>query len=403
MRDLKYHIVRADLDDDLQPIETPKGCGGIALDLRRGPRPLGFLLRRSRESSWLSAQDVRSWIEREIPEADRTQPIPYPESAAPMPAVTISVCTKDRPKLLRRCLSAIDALLIHPTDAPPLVQVIDNNSTTNETRTVANTFPGVQYIVEKRTGLNFARNRALAEARGEIVAYIDDDTVVDRHWLLGLRQAWARRPDAGGFSGQILPYALDTKARVLFEQMGGFRGGFQPIVYGRYSDTDPLYPCATSFGGGCNMAFRRDLMLKLGGFDEALDTGAPLPGGGDLDAFYQIVSHGCDLVYEPQMLVYHEHRADMAGLRRQIRRSWGMGTMAFLTKIRDFDPAHREKAGIFIQSWLRDLRRKLNPLSRRRGARTWDLVLQEYIGALMGLNGAYVRSRRLTDAIRQSD
>src|ERR1700733_15210128 len=107
MRDLRYHIVRADLDDDLPPIETPKGCGGIALDLRRGPRPLGFLLRRSRESTRLSAQDVRNWIEREIPEAHRTQPIPNLEPADPMPAVTISVCTKDHPKLLHRCLSAI--------------------------------------------------------------------------------------------------------------------------------------------------------------------------------------------------------------------------------------------------------------------------------------------------------
>src|SRR5260221_3686895 len=117
--------------------------------------------------------------------------------------------------------------------------------------------------------------------------------------------------------------------------MGGLRKSYQPVIYGSYSTKDPLYPCTTIFGNGCNMAFRVEAMRSIGGFDEALDTGAALPGGGDLDALYRIVRHGYELVYDPQMLVWHQHRRDFAGLRRQIRRSWGAGCMAFLTKIRD--------------------------------------------------------------------
>lgn len=82
------------------------------------------------------------------------------------------------------------------------------------------------------------------------------------------------------FTRKVLPYELATAVQVLFEQTGGFRRGFETIYYGQSMPNNSVYPCASGiFGAGCNMAFRREVVLQLGGFDEALDTRAPLPGG----------------------------------------------------------------------------------------------------------------------------
>jgi hypothetical protein len=90
------------------------------------------------------------------------------------------------------------------------------------------------------------------------------------------------------------------------------------------------------------MVFRRELLRELGGFDEALDTGAPLPGGGDLDAFYRVLNAGRALVHEPRMLVFHQHRSEHAALRRQMW-SWGLGLMAYVQKWSDREGAHRQR------------------------------------------------------------
>jgi hypothetical protein len=148
------------------------------------------------------------------------------------------------------------------------------------------------------------------------------------------------------------------------------------------------------------MAFRVDVMRLIGGFDEALDMGAYLPGGGDLDALYRIIRAGCPLVYEPQMLARHQHRRDMEGLRRQIRRSWGAGCMAYLTKIRDRDSEMREKAKLFINWWMKNLLRRVI-LIHDTPEQPWPLAVQEFVGAVTGLAGTYERSARRCAKIRQ--
>ena len=69
--------------------------------------------------------------------------------------------------------------------------------------------------------------------------------------------------------------------------------GLPKFATGQVLSGNPLYPCGSGiFGAGCNMAFKREVLLKLGGFDEALDTGAPLPGGGRFRYFLSYHSRG---------------------------------------------------------------------------------------------------------------
>jgi hypothetical protein len=153
------------------------------------------------------------------------------------------------------------------------------------TASVVAQFPGVRYIVEKCAELDFARNRAWVEAHGEWIAYLDDDVTVDRWWFEGLQEAWRENQEASAFTGLVMPLELSSPAQVLFERRDGFRRGFDKRRYAASLPENPLYPCGAGiFGAGCNMAFRRDFLREPGGFDNALDTGASLPGGGDLES-----------------------------------------------------------------------------------------------------------------------
>ena len=373
--------------------------------MRRKGNPIGFLMRALPENTTLSPEELAQFLGQNIgskllQESIREE-LSSPANQDLFPPLTVAVCTKDRPDNLARCLQSLRDL--QEADNGPCfeVLVVDNAPTDGRTEKLVASLSGLRYIREPKAGLDFARNRAWQEASGEIVAYLDDDVVVDRTWYVGLREAWAENPDAGGFTGLILPYELATQAQILFEQRGGFRRGFEKIRYGRVLKGNPLYPCGPGiFGAGCNMAFRRDVLLKLGGFDEALDTGRPLPGGGDLDMYYRVIQAGYPLVYEPKYLVFHEHRRDLAGLRRQYW-SWGLGFMAFVVKSYQQDHAQRSKFGLLIGWWFKDQFRQLLKSLLGRHVLPPVMILAELWGGVAGLFGEYPRSMKRVAQIRR--
>jgi GT2 family glycosyltransferase len=281
------------------------------------------------------------------------------------------------------------------------ILVIDNASVDTATRDAVAGFPDVRYASEPRAGLDFARNAAVHQGAGDLLAFLDDDVVVDRDWLEGLFAAWQGCPDAGGFSGLVLPYRLDTEAQVQFELRGGFGRGFEAKVFHSASADNPLHPVGCGvIGAGCNMAFDRSLLLALGGFDEALDTGAPLPGGGDLDIFYRVLRSGRPIAYEPRYAVYHEHRETLPQLRRQYW-SWGLGFMAFLAKSRRSDPALRHKQRAILRWWLLDKLADLGVAACHLRAREVAFVLAELWGGIVGRAGEYDRSLKRVRKIRE--
>jgi GT2 family glycosyltransferase len=238
-------------------------------------------------------------------------------------------------------------------------------------------------------------------ARTAWVAYLDDDVVVDRGWLDGLEEAVAEHPDAASVTGLVLPFELATDAQITFERRGGFgRGCRKQRFVGPAGPDNPLFPLGAGiFGAGCNMVLRTAAVRALGGFDDALDTGPPLPGGGDLDIWSRLARSGHALVYEPRLLVFHRHRPDRTSLRRQYW-SWGEGFMAYLTKTARVDPAQRGKAARLAAWWLRyELRTVAAGLAGRSGLPA-DLALAELVGGLVGLGGSYGRSQRRVAGIR---
>src|SRR4029077_11695552 len=157
-----------------------------------------------------------------------------------VPSLTIAICTRNRPDGVHRLLESLSRLSVSPDASPgrsPMeILVVDNAPSDDRTRDLVSQRPEVSYVREPRPGLNFARNRALREARGEILAFLDDDVIADRHWLAGLADAWAANRDAAAFTGLVLPMELETEAQIVFERRGGFRRGFDRIRYG------PVFP-----------------------------------------------------------------------------------------------------------------------------------------------------------------
>lgn len=238
-----------------------------------------------------------------------------------MMRLTAAICTRNRVDQLKRALASLQT----QSEALSEILVIDNAPDNDAAqRLVSEQFPGVGYICEPRAGLDVARNRALRESRGDIVAFLDDDAVADKAWSKAIRETFEQDPSIAVCTGRIEALALETTAQQLFEANGGFSRGLIRITLPQdaakplHRRRAPLIAWAISVGNGASFAVRREAALKLGGFDEALDRGEPLPGGGDLDIFWRTLQAGFKLVYEPGVLAWHEHRREMAEVARQL-------------------------------------------------------------------------------------
>lgn len=242
------------------------------------------------------------------------------------PSLSIAVCTRGRPLALARALASL-ALQSAP---PAEVLVVDNGPEDGRARAVAGGRPGVRYVAEPIPGLDFARNRALAEAAGEVVAFLDDDAVADPGWAAALAAPFAD-PRVGAVTGRVGPLGLSSAGGRLVEANGGYGRGDRPLRLPRDAARPlplfgpggrparaPLIAWAVSVGSGASLAVRRPLALALGGFDEALDLGPALPGGGDHDMLWRMLRAGHDVCYEPAALAWHEHRRELAAARGQL-------------------------------------------------------------------------------------
>lgn len=371
---MAVRIAELDLRRPIEPIALDPDYSALWLLVRLGRQPLGMLrLERPRQPEGLPqiGRRARGYVyerhelwaaaERELGlQIWAAQSAPPAEG--PTPPISVVVCTHDRPDALRHCLAALARL-----DYPDFeVVVVDNASAGDETARVV-AASGFRYAREERPGLDWARNRGLAEARHAIVAYTDDDVQVDADWLRGLAGAFAD-PAVAAATGLVLPAELETKAQLYFEQYGGMSKGFAARLLHRDRLGGAGIIGAHQCGVGANMAFRRAALEALGGFDTALDVGTPAFGGGDIDIFHRLLAAGMALHYEPMALVWHQHRRDMPGLRRQIY-SNGRAFGVYLRKIWRDQTAPRRATAEYAARWLVGwvLRRLVDRLRGREG------------------------------------
>jgi glycosyltransferase involved in cell wall biosynthesis len=300
--------------------------------------------------------------------------------------------------MLQGCLDALAALR-YPEDLLDVL-IVDNAPTDASTRELVERYPRFRYVCEPRPGLDWARNRGILAARGDIIAYTDDDASVDEGWVAAIAGAFEREPEAMCVTGLVLPEELDTPSQMLFEQYGGFGRGFDRHVFKvNAGESAALHYGGTGrFGTGANMAFRRAFFQEHGLFDPALDVGTPANGGGDLEMFFRVLKAGHSLVYEPAAMVRHRHRRDYRELRTQIANN-GIGFFTYLMRTAQAYPEERQDIFRLAAWWLWwwNLRRLLNALVHPRRF-PMDLILAELRGSLSGFR-RYPAARRHAAAV----
>ncbi|MHB1568490.1 MAG: glycosyltransferase family 2 protein [Solirubrobacteraceae bacterium] len=274
-----------------------------------------------------------------------------------LPRISVVIPTlMQRRETLRECLRALAAL-----DYPDYeVIVVDNRPAGSQPVQLA----GARVIEEPYRGISAARNRGLAVADGEIVAFTDDDVEVDPAWLLAIALRMHSHPDEMCVTGLVLPRALDTPAQLTLEE---YYGGIGPQACvavshrmrrppgtsgawrrpatvdaladgGRVVRSFSLY-AAGSFGPGANMAFRTAALRAFGGFDVRLGAGTPARGAEDLLMFARLAWAGHAIGFEPAAIARHNHYADEAGLKRQIE-GYGTSWATLLLALVADDPRH---------------------------------------------------------------
>ena len=366
--------------------------------VRRDGRPLG-LVDIDLPPGGLDAEALADLIARRLGPASARPCAPAPPATpGRTPFVSVVVPTCGRADVLGRTLDTLRA-----QDYPRYEVVVVDNApqrpgTAEVVREAAAAGLPVRHVQEPRRGVTYARNRGLAEARGELVAYADDDVLVDRGWLRALVDGFADEAVAA-VTGHILPAEMETPAQVLIEQYGGFGKGCARRRFDRtgFSVADDagvrrvpagpgsLYPYLPgSYGSGANMAFRADVLRELGGFDPALGSGGAVRAGEDIDALLRVVLAGHALVYEPSAIVWHTHKRELRALRRTVY-DYGVGLGAVIAKRLVIDRGGRRE---LLRRFPRGIAYAVRPASaknahRRRGYPP-SLTLLELCGIAAG-------------------
>jgi glycosyltransferase involved in cell wall biosynthesis len=229
--------------------------------------------------------------------------------------VTVAVITFNRSRYLRETLARL-LRQDYPAQHWELL-VIDNNST-DGTRDVVASFmastPSPRRILETRPGLDHGRNRAIEEAKGDIIALVDDDILMEPDWLSQLVTPFASQSShsIGVVGGEVVPVFPDGMPRWL-------EGSHRPLAFRK--DAGPLPPGQAPMGA--NFAFPKWVFTRFGNFDAHLDRqGSKLFGGGDSDMIRRVRSAGLEAWFVPGAKVLHQIPAARLTLRYAMRHAF---------------------------------------------------------------------------------
>ncbi len=216
--------------------------------------------------------------------------------------LTVAMCTHNHADRLVRTFAALAELKMPPCGWEMLV--IDNASKDDTPTFLSNVdwcHANVSLRIERemKLGLSNARNRALDEARGEYILFMDDDETPDPNWLIEYAAAIeAHRPDALG--GRIEVFFEDgVRPPWLQDELLGFLGKLDHGLARQLRE-----PQTPIFGG--NFGFRRDVFAKIGRFDVRLGRmGAANIGGEDTEIYRRLLAAGCRVWWVPNAIIHH--------------------------------------------------------------------------------------------------
>ncbi|MFL6514012.1 MAG: glycosyltransferase family 2 protein [Chthoniobacterales bacterium] len=224
------------------------------------------------------------------------------------------ICTRNRAKYLRQAIHSLTAQDLPVADYE--IIVVDNDST-DSTRQIVNelagTTPNLRYVYEKNPGLSNARNRGIQEAIAPVVTFLDDDALAAPSWLTAILNTFDTHPQPACVGGPVEPWWEIPRPQWFPESFIGCHSRY----YGaraRWYDYPAEHPI------GCNMAFLKERVLEVGGFNAALEN-----YNDETELISRLVAIGGKLKYEPLATVRHLLGKERLGLRWQMRRHYQEG------------------------------------------------------------------------------
>lgn len=227
--------------------------------------------------------------------------------------ISIIVCTRNRPGYLREALAAIR----RNTPAETEVVVVDSASDTDETRQIAEE-AGVVYVLAG-AGLSVARNAGIHASARPFVIFTDDDCLPEEGWIDVVLPHF-EDSTVGAVTGRML-HRSESAAKAPYRRQRLYRTPVQGL----------------DAGHGAVMAFRREMLLRMGGFDDALGAGKPWAGAEDLDIFVRIVRAGSTIVHDATCIVWHNNTREGQDYVN-LHRGYGLGLGAMIAKWIHIDP-----------------------------------------------------------------
>jgi GT2 family glycosyltransferase len=209
------------------------------------------------------------------------------------PVISVIVCSYNGARTIRTCLENLLKM-----EYPNFEVILINDGSTDATRTIAEQY-GIRVISTENCGLSSARNTGLAAARGEIVAYTDDDAYPDRHWLTYLAHTFTTTSYVGVGGPNIPPPGDGIIADCVANAPGG---AMHVLLSDREAEHIP----------GCNMAFRKAALQNIGGFDPQFRS-----AGDDVDICWRFQQNGCKIGFNAAAMVWHHRRNSLLGYLKQ--------------------------------------------------------------------------------------
>lgn len=235
---------------------------------------------------------------------------------------TVAICTYNRASLLQLCIDSLSKINFKKEKFE--IVIVDNNSTDNTAEICNNisaTYPDLnfRYIVEKQQGVGHTRTRCAKEAKGEIIAYIDDDCLANVDWLKEIISFYDNHPEAMSTGGKIVPKYLVPVADWFGKYFWGLVGNYD-------LGTKVFQMKGARYPSGANMHFRKTAFDHYGYFDGNLGrSGKSLMAGEEKAMYLKLIQHNEKVYYLPNVIVYHHiegNKFDKAYVRKH---SYGIG------------------------------------------------------------------------------
>ena len=255
---------------------------------------------------WRGGQSVDDWAFGLVDAARRPKPAlaavtrafadaPFPVAErGRWPKVSVVICAFNAADTIDDCLTSVSALTY-----PDVEVIVINDGSGDDTTAIARRYRHVRVIDVPNGGLSAARNSGLAAATGEIVAYTDADCRVDVDWLTYLVQPILTSTVVGSGGPNVVPFDDPWVAQCVARAPGG---PTHVMLDDRIAEHVP----------GCNMAFRREALLSVEGFNPVY-----LRAGDDVDICWRLQARGLTIGFSPSALVWHHHRASVRAYWQQ--------------------------------------------------------------------------------------